>query len=395
MNCNEFTSLLDQIGKGEASKEDRARLEQHAAACEKCRIALDLRELYAQEEVPSDASARWRKALAEEEAPKRMNPTKSAAVWTRYLATAAAVVFVVVGALSVRQKNPNAALSAKSSESRTATADYETDSTEYADSGVPTMRMAAGAPNGADMVSMAEQTAEKIIKTASLTIKTDAFDDDLAQLKALALNQGGRVESERMSGDQASGTLRSASLTLRIPAASLDTYLDGTKGIAGRVTSSNQSIEDVSESYYDIQGRLDTQKAKMERLLELLKKAESVSDLIELENAVSDTQYMIDNYSGQLKGYDDKVAYSTVSLSIKEERVRDTAEDTSLTFWQRVQAGVQHSFEAVVEFLSDAGVFLVIAAPWLAIAAVLVGGIVLLRRRGKKRETRKEEKKDV
>ena len=392
MDCNEFLSLLEKKRDGEISAADQARMEAHADTCERCRMALDLAGLNQEEEVPPLASARWRAAVRQEERVK-VTPIQKKFAWKQYLSVAAAVIFIAVGAATVHQSGPTVMKKSAAPESEMAvTSEYDAGAAYMGENIMPALRMAA---EDTAIVAQAADDREKIIRTVSLTVKTNAFDDDLALLKTLAKEQGGRVESERVSGDQASGALRNAAVTLRIPADALDSFLSGAQGVSGRVTSSSQTSEDVSDTYYDVKSRLDTQQAKMARLKDLMAKAETVSDLIELENAVTDTQYLIDSYTGQLNGYDDKVKYSTVSLSLAEERVRDTAEDTALTFGQRVAKGFQDTLSAIGVFVSDAAVFLVIAAPWLLIAAALITLVTLISRHNRKRKTRKEEKKDV
>ena len=134
-----------------------------------------------------------------------------------------------------------------------------------------------------------ESTAreEKIIRSASFTLKTAAYDADLESLQQLTASVGGRVEYLSSSGDKKSGQLRRASLTLRIPSSRLDEFLAGAEQI-GDVTAMTQEMEDVSGSYYDIQSRLETQQEKMKRLQSLMASAQDVSDLIEIESAIAE-----------------------------------------------------------------------------------------------------------
>lgn len=182
------------------------------------------------------------------------------------------------------------------------------------------------------------------------------------------------------SGDQKSGQLRRASLTLRIPSSRLDEFLAGAEQI-GDVTAMTQEMEDVSGSYYDIQSRLETQQEKMKRLQSLMASAQDVSDLIEIESAIADTQYYIDLYSGNLKNYDSRVAYSSVSVSIQETRV---TEITTVTLGQRILTGLQDSLEGLGEFLEDMLVFLVAALPWLAILGIVILIVRLIVKRRKR-----------
>ena len=233
-----------------------------------------------------------------------------------------------------------------------------------------------------------EDRQEKIIRNASFTVKTTDYDTDLERLQTLAKDLGGRVEYLSANGDASSGQTRSASLTLRIPAQRLDEFLSGVEGI-GNVTAMTQEMQDVSDSYYDVQTRLDTQRKKLERLQAMFAAAEDVSDLIEIESAIADAQYYIDRYTSQLKSYDGKVEYSTVNASVREVRVTEMKE---VTLGQRIAEGFRNSLDAGAEFLEDMVIFLVSALPWLIAAAVVLVAVRLIIRKAKKNKTGKKEK---
>lgn len=407
MNCEQFSSLLELYDGGGLNEAERAEMNAHAKTCAHCQMLLDLRALQAGgEEVPQSAKNAWRAAVQNEEAAHMDVQKKKAPAWRRWAAVAAAVVFVAVGAEAVSKMDLTANQSIKNSGSASysavpgaygsmtgSTEDAGTEEAAYGgvSYGTSTSRMAAGANDAADMTleSSAEETA-KIIKTATLTIKTQGFDDDLNTLRDVVEALGGRVESETVSGDKAKGALRSASLTLRIPEDKLDEFLQSAQGVSGRVTSSSVSSQDVSDSYYDTQSRLDTQKAKLERLNQLMAQATDVADLIEIESAVSDTQYMIDAYTGQLSGYDSQISYSAVNVSLKEETAQQAAQAVDTSFGARLRNGVESSIRAIGEFFGNAAIFIVMAAPWLAMLAVAAAVVILILKGAKNKKIKGE-----
>ena len=219
----------------------------------------------------------------------------------------------------------------------------------------------------------------KIIRTASLTIATKTYDESLALLRQLCGDAGGWVSwSSESTG---STGLRSANLTLRIPAAQLDAFLEGTGG-AGRVTYRSETADDVSDSYYDTAARLETQKALMARLRALVTDAASLSDLLELESQIADTQYQIDRLTASLQSTDRQVDYATVDISLREERAADDITNPEMGFGERLLSALRAGWESFVSFVSDMAVFLVAALPFLAVvAAVVIGWRVWRRRR--------------
>ena len=414
MNCKDFSSLLDAYVDGSLSETEANQMRDHAAACPDCAAMLtllqDARRMDEEIEVPETFSSSWRQRIREEEVMEEKKTRKFP--WKTWLAAAAVLVFVLGGTAVTRGSMPARTAVGTATQSTSAAADAGSSN------GVAARKMAAaGTANEmydyampAEMPMMAatyddydevaeeaeaeaatgssEARQEKIIRNASFTVKTTAYDTDLDRLQTLARDMGGRVEYLNTYGDAASGQTRSASLTLRIPAQRLDEFLSGVEGI-GNVTAMTQEMQDVSDSYYDVQTRLDTQRKKLERLQAMFNVAEEVSDLIEIESAIADAQYYIDRYTSQLKSYDGKVDYSTVNATVREVRVTEMKE---VTLGQRIAEGFHNSLEGGLEFLEDMLIFLVSALPWLIGAAALVVIVSLIVRKAKKNHQGKKEK---
>ncbi|MBR4334522.1 MAG: DUF4349 domain-containing protein [Clostridia bacterium] len=405
MDCKEFSNLLDAWLDGALPDADARRMLDHAAGCEACAVKLTLRQdcrrMDEEIQVPDSFSSSWRQAIREEKEMEQ-KPQK-VFQWKKWAAAAAALLFVVGGTLASRDGLP----------SRKATANGASAYTESlaAPSSSAYKSMAGGAMSNvmydssartyaametADMeeaVDYAQDTndaaqAEKIIRSASFTVKTADYDADLQKIQDLAADMGGRVEYLTTSGDASSGQTRSASLTLRIPAQRLDEFLTGAQGV-GTITGMTQQMEDVSDSYYDTQTRLKTQQEKLARLQEMMASAQDVSDLIEIESAIADAQYYIDRYTGTLKSYDSRVDFSTVSVFVRETKVTETKE---VSLGERILTGIGDSFREFGWFLEDMVIFLAAALPWIiALAAVVIVAVLIIRAR-KNRKNKKEKK---
>ena len=398
MNCKEFSNLLDAWETGALPEEAAARMRGHEAACASCAMLRALRQDCARADgevqVPASFSAAWRQQIKEEK--KMESQEKRRIVVSRplgWIAAAAALVFLVGGTLLTREDTRRAPAAAERTSYKASFRAKSTsvgnqalslsDGAVYADYEMAAEE--AAAPRAAAGAAQKE-TAEKIIRTASFTIRTTAFEADLQALQDWTRQMDGRIDYLSASGDGASGQLRSASLTLRIPASRLDGFLNGAKEI-GHVTSLTQGMEDVSESYYDLQTRLETQQKKLDRLQEMIGKAKNVSELIEIESAIAEAQYAIDRYTSQLKSYDGKIEYSTVKVSLREVK-EEEAVDVSLG--QRIWLGLRSSLENGWDFVQDMMVFLVSALPWLAAIGLVCTGIWLWIKNRKKKGEKKQ-----
>ncbi len=215
--------------------------------------------------------------------------------------------------------------------------------------------------------------APKIIKTATLSAETKDFSSAVAEIEAKVKTLGGYIEScniQNMNYSYSGSTYstRNASYVLRIPADKLDTFLSEA-GELLNVTSTSTNAEDISGEYYDIEARinvLETERALVEKMLS---EAKDVSTMIELERRLYDIIYEIESYKTAIKVYDSKVAYSTVNLSVREVAdLTDLNADDS--FGGRLKRAVAESWDNTVEFAADFVIFLVYAAPVLAVMGV-------------------------
>ncbi len=376
MECKQFSNLLEAYAAGQLTGMERHHMEAHAKACVPCQRMLaayqDCQALGEDEAVPLAFTHGWRQMLKEEGTMQKAPPKRRQ--WQGFAAVVAVLMLLVGGTALTRGGSLYAP---KNTDNDVLMGRYAAQSTvapqanTYAgggDNGVMLMKSMADTASYESEVITEGQMDEKIIRTASITLKTQSFEQDLTTLQELATGLGGRIEYQYVSGDLSVGTLRTARLTLRIPQNKLDEFIESSEGIA-QVTSQQQSSTDVSESYYDLASRLGTQKEKLTRLQALMETATTVSELVEIENALSDTQYMIEYYTGQLQGYDSRIAYSSVDVTLREITLE---ESDDLTLWQRITNGVQNSLNAGLDFLQDMVVFVIAILPWVLIAGVVI-----------------------
>lgn len=384
MDCKTFALLLD-VSPEERTKEQSQQMKQHASECAECAALLTLLEeckvLDTQEELPPEFTMGWRMKVRREEAMEKKRTKKQ--YWQRALATAAAVVFVFGGAM-VSYMN---GWGLPENENGTQNNYKQTRQALGADLGANYAYQEAASTDSMVMTAKTTSTTQreaKIIRTIDYTIKTQTFDTDYEKIQQMTADCGGFVESLSVSGDVMSGETRYAYFTLRIPTDQLEAFLGSAKTV-GAATSYSEYTQDVSENYYDVEARLATAQAKMARLQELLAQATSMSDLIEIEGAISDTQYQIDAYMGQLNGYDSRINHSYVYVSLRELTAADAAELPDVSLSERIVNAVKDSIRGMGEFAEAAAVFIIAALPWCAVLAVAVVVIKLAHKAIKKK----------
>lgn len=222
----------------------------------------------------------------------------------------------------------------------------------------------------------------KIIRTASLDMESRDFDAALDTLDQLVSSLGGYYESRTI---YQAGTYPHAQLTIRVPADKTDGFL-AQAGEAAHITRQEESNQDVSESYYDVEARLATQRTKQERLLALLEQAVTMTDIIELENALSETELQIEYLTGSLRKYDSLIGYATITVFLQEVYKLSTEEEPATTFGQRLSAAFSTGLHQGLNTLEELVISL--ARNWMGLlfaAAVIIVVVVLLRRRIRRR----------
>lgn len=253
------------------------------------------------------------------------------------------------------------------------------------DAAMPEPESPAGGYNGMDSSYGGVPANAKIIYTADMDLETKEFEAASKALADIVEELGGYFESRSVSEG---GYYRSLNCTVRVPVKNFVTLLDRA-GEAAHVTGRSEYLEDVSEAYYDQEARLTTQRIKLERLQELLSKAENMADIITIESAISDTELEIEYLTGSLRKYDSQINYSTVNLCLREVYRLSTDEEVPVTFGQRFAAAFSSGFLRGVEGLED---FVIgMARNWvmlLLLAAIVAIAILLLRRGRRKRAER-------
>ena len=351
--------------------------------------------------MPEGLHAAWMQQVEQAAEEKRTDRSLNRRAMTRFLSIAAAMVFVVGGTLLTRDELADRAAHDSGSAAVTQNAVPVEEAAVYddtADSAVFTMNRSvtagAGMDNGAaakmtrgaepvNQRSAGAPTEAKIIRTASLTIRTQDYDLSLTNLKSMCEAEGGWIEYSSESTHSSSG-LRTVRLTLRIPQDALDGYLAGTTD-CGRIVSRTEEARDVTASYQDTQAYLDTQLALMDRLLAMVPQAETLPDLLALEKQIADTQYNIDVLTATLADTDRQVAYATVTITLQEETA-PALTDATVPLGERLLSGLRTGWEAILDFAQDMLVFLVAALPFIGVVAALAVILIIIRKAGRRKK---------
>ncbi|MCL2718478.1 MAG: DUF4349 domain-containing protein, partial [Lachnospiraceae bacterium] len=221
----------------------------------------------------------------------------------------------------------------------------------------------------------------KLIKDANLSVETEEFDFLLKDIEFRVNALGGYMEHFSASNNSRYGfnvnNNRFASMTIRIPAVEYDTFINMVGDISN-VLHRNESIRDVTLQYVDLESRKEALQVEFDRLLELLARAESIEDIILLEQRLSDVRYNIEWLGSQLRTFDNLVSYSTIYLYIDE--VKELTPVVELSFGEKISAGFTASLKSIGNGITNFVIWLMVSSPFLVIwAAFITVGVFVVR----------------
>jgi hypothetical protein len=223
------------------------------------------------------------------------------------------------------------------------------------------------------------QVGPQVVKTASLrlAVKRGEFDATIDEAGSIAAGLGGFVVSSSASQGTAKRLVR-GTIVIRVPARSYDDAIESLRSL-GKVEARNESGQDVSQEYVDLEARIRHLQAVESQLLELLGRANTVGAALAVQRQLSQIQLDLERARGRLQYLDDRVAFATISLEIHEAVVAAPPKDEGgfgiVEAWKKAGQG----FLAVIGWTF---VVLATAAPLvLLLALAFFLGRAALRRR--------------
>ena len=242
-------------------------------------------------------------------------------------------------------------LKASGEMSYSSTADSSTGSTQYAD--------------------------QKLIKTVDLQAETEDLDSLLTQLTERIRAVSGYTEYQNIYNGSAynSYRTRSAEMTIRVPADKLDSFLTEVEGVSN-VISKTESVDDVTLQYVDTESQMEALQAEHDRLVELMEKADNLTDLLTIEERLTEVRYKLESAASQLRVLENQVSYATIELQIQEVEVYTEVEEP--TVWQRISTGFMTNLRSLGDSLVDLLVWVVTCSPQLLVLAGFIALVIWL-----------------
>jgi hypothetical protein len=166
---------------------------------------------------------------------------------------------------------------------------------------------AAAAASGVNAAGPESQ----IVKTGTITIQVAAVDTSIARATDQMHGFGGWLAgSDRTTG----AAQEVASVTYRIPVARFEDALAAMRTLGTKVLSEHTESTAVGGQIVDLQARIANLRASEKAIQAIMAKANTIGDVLTVQQRLAEVQGQIEQLSGQLAGLTDQAAYSTLTV---------------------------------------------------------------------------------
>ena len=259
-----------------------------------------------------------------------------------------------------------------------------------------------GSGDGTEAADL-ESSNRKIIYTGNVSLQTLEYDKSSKSIHDKINKYGGFIENEDTynedpywyykdrTGAAANRTRRNLSLTARIPAEKFDAFMKDLEK-DGQVTNTSVSARNISVEYATHDASRKALEIEQKRLLEMMDKAETIEDMIAVEQRLTEVERELNDEKTQLTGMDRDVNFSTIYINLQE--VFEYSEKVvEVTYGERLKRAFDRAISGFVEFWKDLILAVVESFPFLIMLAVVIFLIVKLVRRGHRRRAEKRAEK--
>lgn len=238
----------------------------------------------------------------------------------------------------------------------------------------PTTANDGGSSTGSVSVSDPVVTDRMLIRYVTVSCETLNFTDMVSSIESQVGALGGYIESKSYYGTGNAGDLRHASYTIRVSSAALDQLVNQI-GNCAIITNTNESTEDVTLSYTDMQARVESLRIEQETLNELLAQADSLETILILQDELTNIRYQIESYESQMRVLENLSTYSTLTLNIDEVLEETPVEEAHVkTYSERFSEAFHDGLDSAKKSCEDLGLY--IAENCISLAIRLVFFII-------------------
>lgn len=246
----------------------------------------------------------------------------------------------------------------------------------------PSAQDAAGRTAGKNIASDVTVTAQdrQVIYVGRMTVRAKEVTAAAQKAKQIVGGAGGYLSKEQSSSSD--GGEGSAELEFKIPPARYADVLASMGRDLGEQISLNQGTEDVTAQVADVNSRIKSAQQALDSLRTLLKKADTIGNVLEVEREISTREADLESLQAQQKELAGQVSMATLTLTVvgPVTVVTPPSEEPA-----GFLGGLAKGWSGLVAFVKVALTVVGVLLPWMLILAPVAALIVWLTRRNARR----------
>lgn len=220
--------------------------------------------------------------------------------------------------------------------------------------------------------------SRKIIKDGRMEIRVKKLEQGKIGIDSLVNKFMGYYAEESYNNQDYSHDF---TLKIRIPSDKFELFMAQAESAIGELIYKNISSRDVTEEFIDLETRLKNKKNYLNRYSELLKKAQSVKDILEIEEKTRGIEEEIESTEGRLKYLNNQVDFSTLELRITKKNDYNFNPQNEGNFFDRLRFSLAKGWYGLVTFT----LFIIRLWPfWIIVSLIYYLIRKILRRRKRK-----------
>jgi hypothetical protein len=205
----------------------------------------------------------------------------------------------------------------------------------------------------------------KIIRNADLQLETDAPEEAQQKITTIAESKNGFVvESTQSSSNVKTGTRDTVTMTVRVPAEKFNESLDEIRKMASRVIVETVKGTDVTEEFIDIEARLKAKKSLEMQFLEIMKRANSVEDALNVQRQLAEVRGEIEKIEGRKRFLENQASLSTIKIRLQTPAAFSA---NSKGFFDKLGLSIGSGFDAALNFILGFVTVLIAVAPFFVL----------------------------
>jgi hypothetical protein len=214
----------------------------------------------------------------------------------------------------------------------------------------------------------------KIIRNGEFAIETKTPTEDQRKLQFIAESLGGFVvTSEYKSATSRSEDSTMVNVILRVPSANFQKATDEIVKLGLRVLHQKTMGQDVTAEYVDLEARLRAKKALEAQYFEIMKRASKISDVLEVQQKLTEVRTEIEQAEGRRRYLDNQSALSTINISLQTPAPLVAATQTG--FWASVKNSFGDGVDVAVAIVLGIIHFVIVMLP-VFVLILLPAGLI-------------------